>query len=107
MTEETSFLSYLLSGSTVLLLLAAFYIGRALWMVRREWPQCATDTKILYLLVAPVLTLAVDVLEVTDRLFWSRNRDKPATRAKTASAAPSYRRDSALRSNDPVMRSNG
>jgi hypothetical protein len=51
--------------------LAVFYVARSLWMVRREWQACRADTKILYLLVAPPLTLAVDLLEITDRLFWS------------------------------------
>ncbi len=74
MSEETTNLPFLLSGSMLILALAAFYVGRALWIVRHEWRQCRTDTKILYLLVAPLLTLAVDVLELTDRLFWSRQR---------------------------------
>lgn len=59
----------------LLLALVVFYVGRALWIVRHEWRQCRADTKILYLLVAPPLTLAVDVLALTDRLFWSRKRD--------------------------------
>ena len=74
MTEETTSSISFLSGSTLVLVLAlalvAFYVGRALWIARREWPECRTDTKVLYLLVAPPLTLAVDLLTVTDRLFW-------------------------------------
>lgn len=72
MTDETTNLSFLLSSSTLLLVLVAFYVGRALWIARREWSACRSDTKLLYLLVAPPLTLAVDILELTDRLFWSR-----------------------------------
>ncbi|HYD16138.1 MAG TPA: hypothetical protein VEA77_07035 [Hyphomicrobium sp.] len=111
MTEDSTGLSFLLSGSTILLALAAFYVGRALWIARREWSQCGTDTKILYLLVAPVLTLAVDILEVTDRLFWSRRTGKtnPSVRssamaikqahAKPALATMRMRSKHALRSN--------
>lgn len=82
-TEETTetTLPFLLSGTTLILALAAFYVGRSLWIARREWPQCATDTKILYLLVAPLLTLAVDILEFTDRLFWSRKGKLQPARA--------------------------
>lgn len=81
--EEPTDFTFLLSGSTLILVLIAFYVGRALWIARRELPQCRTDTKVLYLLVAPPLTLAVDLLSVTDRLFWSGTR-KPvrATRAQ-------------------------
>ncbi len=70
-TEEATDFTFLISGSTLLLALFAFYIGRALWIARREWPECRTDTKMLYLLVAPPLTLAVDLLAFTDRLFWN------------------------------------
>lgn len=72
MAEETTDFPFLLSGTTLIFVLAAFYVGRALWIARREWAQCSLDTKILYLLVAPPLTFAVDILEFTDRLFWSR-----------------------------------
>ncbi len=99
--DETTSLPYLLSGSTLILVLAAFYVGRSLWIARREWPQCSTDTKVLYLLVAPLLTLAVDVLEVTDRLFWSGRKGKPQV-AKRMVKAPlgviPLRPKSALRS---------
>jgi hypothetical protein len=83
-----------------MLVLAAFYVGRALWIARREWPRCSTDTKILYLLVAPALTLAVDLLEFTDRLFWSgRGKPTPARRPKPkpAPAMTRLRTKSALR----------
>jgi hypothetical protein len=94
-------LPLLLSGSTLLMALAAFYVGRSLWIARREWPQCRTDTKVLYLLVAPLLTLAVDVLAFTDRLFWSgkatRPHPKPAL-AKPALARVQLRPNSATHS---------
>ncbi len=78
MAEETTGFPLLLSGTTFILALVVVYVARALWIARREWGACRTDTKILYLLVAPLLTLAVDLLEVTDRLFWSR---REATRS--------------------------
>lgn len=90
-TDETNGLNYLLSGSTFFLALAAFYVGRSLWIARREWRDCAADTKVLYLLVAPPLTLAVDVLEVTDRLLWSRWNDKAKTMRRQPRAARTYR----------------
>lgn len=82
MTEETANSTFLLSGSTLILALVAFYVGRALWIARRELPACRTDTKVLYLLVAPPLTLAVDLLSFTDRLFWSGERKVAAARAQ-------------------------
>lgn len=102
--DETTSLGFLLSGSTLILGLAAFYIGRSLWIARREWPQCGTDTKVLYLLVAPPLTLAVDVLEFTDRLFWSRKstgrraHSNPATHSRPAMASVRMRPKTAMRS---------
>ncbi|HRN83511.1 MAG TPA: hypothetical protein PK857_01720 [Hyphomicrobium sp.] len=78
MLHDTISLAYFPSGRSLLLallVLVVFYIGRALWIARHEWRQCGTDTKILYLLVAPVLTFAVDLLALTDRLFW-RGRDE-------------------------------
>jgi len=92
---ETTSLAYLLSGSTILLAVLIFYVGRALWIARREWPSCRTDTKVLYLLVAPPLTLAVDLLEVTDRMFWSRRASKvepprPVRRRSALSGKQAY-----------------
>lgn len=89
-TEETIYLALLPSGRALLfalLVLVAFYIGRSLWIARHDWRNCATDTKVLYLLVAPILTLAVDVLEFTDRLFWSRRENKRGPRSRQAAAA--------------------
>jgi hypothetical protein len=96
-TEETTDFSYLLSGSTLLLALVGFYIGRALWIARREWAHCGTDTKILYLLVAPLLTLAVDLLEFTDRLFWSYDG-----KAQPARSMATRRRTGPLHPNGPL-----
>ena len=99
MTDETSAFPFLLSTSGLLLLLATFYVGRALWIARREWPHCSADTKILYLLVAPALTLAVDLLEFTDRLFWSGlSKRLPARRAKPSMAVARLRTKQAMRS---------
>lgn len=98
-TEDTTSFSFLLSSSTLILALAAFYVGRSLWIARREWSQCGTDTKILYLLVAPILTLAVDLLELTDRLFWSRKRGaQPARSRGPARGVGSLRHKVAMRS---------
>lgn len=100
MIEETTRLLYLLSGTTLFLALVAFYVGRSLWIARREWRHCSTDTKVLYLLVAPALTLAVDILELTDRLFWSRKANARDVRSKPLLA------DARLRPK-PVLRSDG
>jgi len=88
-TEETTTSISFLSGSTIVLVLAlalvAFYVGRALWIARREWPECRTDTKVLYLLIAPPLTFAVDLLTATDRIFWSTSGStKRAPRSRSA-----------------------
>lgn len=116
-TDETSAISFLLSGWVLLVALVAFYVGRSLWIARREWPECATDTKVLYLIVAPPLTLAVDVLEVTDRMFWRRSaRRAQARRAGShrgqqrdmqLARAQSPRAASARMTSKPAMRSNG
>lgn len=75
-------LAALPSGRAILLAvltLFVFYVARSLWIARHEWKNCGPDTKLLYLLVAPALTFAVDILEFTDRLFWS-GQEKPAPR---------------------------
>ncbi|WP_439541477.1 hypothetical protein [Hyphomicrobium sp.] len=99
-------------------------MARSFWIARREWPECATDTKVLYLMVAPPLTLAVDVLQVTDRLFWRRaarkaasraallrripQREQQRTRVQAASARPaSVRHEAAQLSAKHALRSNG
>lgn len=77
-TYDTINLAVLPSGRAfllALLVLIVFYVGRSLWIARHDWRNCGTDTKVLYLLIAPALTLAVDLLEVTDRLFWSGRKD--------------------------------
>lgn len=96
-TEETTDLTFLLSGSTLILALIVFYVGRALWIARRELPECRTDTKVLYLLVAPPLTLAVDLLSFTDRLFWSGTR-KPVRTPARARGVRQLRPKMAMRS---------
>jgi hypothetical protein len=96
--ETTTSLSLLLSGSTLLIALVAFYIGRSLWIARDAWPQCRTDTKVLYLLVAPVLTFAVDLLAFTDRLFWSGTPTRSQSSPRAKAALVQLRPKSALRS---------
>ncbi len=89
-TDETIKLALLPSGRAILfalLVLVAIYVGRSLWIARHDWRNCGTDTKVLYLLVAPILTLAVDLLEFTDRLFWSRRQKKHASRSRQAATA--------------------
>lgn len=89
-TYETINLAVLPSGRAILLavmVLIVFYIGRSLWIARHDWRNCGTDTKILYLLVAPILTFAVDLLELTDRLFWSRREEKPRRRSNGTATA--------------------
>lgn len=103
--EETTNVSFLFSGSILLLALIAFYIGRALWIVRHEWSQCRADTKLLYLLVAPLLTFGVDILEFTDRLFWSR-REKELGRTGQEGRRPAPRKLRTLRA-ETAMRSDG
>lgn len=90
MLHDTISLAFFPSGRTVLLALLAlivFYVGRALWIARHEWRHCGTDTKILYLLVAPILTLAVDLLALTDRLFWKGRDEKPGRRRSDEAGA--------------------
>ncbi len=100
MTEETTGFPFLLSGTTLILALAAFYVGRALWIARREWALCTMDTKVLYLLVAPILTFAVDLLEITDRLFWSRRGkiQQPVRSGRAQRRVGPLRPETALRS---------
>ncbi|HEX2841412.1 hypothetical protein [Hyphomicrobium sp.] len=72
----------LTSVSYALVAVHATYVIRSVWIARKELRDCAWDTKVLYLIVAPVLTLAVDLLEATDRLFWA-----PAQRPATGSVS--------------------
>ncbi len=98
MTDDTSNFSLLLSGTTALLALAAFYVGRSLWIARRELPGCRMDTKILYLLVAPPLTLAVDILAFTDKLFWSSTTRLRPLHRKRVAVVTRFRPKTAFRS---------
>jgi hypothetical protein len=98
-TEETTDYTFLLSGSTLILAVIAFYVGRALWIARRELPECSADTKVLYLLVAPPLTLAVDLLSFTDRLFWAGARQAPAPARVQARGLRQLRPKTDMRSN--------
>ncbi|HEX2843400.1 hypothetical protein [Hyphomicrobium sp.] len=98
MTDDATNFSLLLSGTTLLAALAAFYMGRSIWIARRELPGCRLDTKVLYLLVAPPLTLAVDILQFTDKLLWSNTAPLQALHRKRVAVVPRLRAKSALRS---------
>ena len=54
-------------------MLPAVWIGytlRTWWVARSRWGQFPPDTKAFYLIVAPPLTIALDLLMLTDRLFY-------------------------------------
>lgn len=54
------------------------------WVVAREsWDQFSADTKAFYLLVAPPLTFALDLLVLTDRLFYWPRDGRRRTRGDT------------------------
>jgi hypothetical protein len=50
------------------------YTAKALWAARKEWMAFPPDTKAFYLLVAPPLSLALDVLLISDRLLYHPRR---------------------------------
>lgn len=64
-------LTTLLSISFIIPAVWLGYTLRAWWSARREFPQLPPDVKVFYLLLAPPLTLALDALMITDRLFYS------------------------------------
>lgn len=79
------------------------YTVRAWWVARGEWQAFNSETKAFYLLVAPPLTLALDVFLLTDRLFyWPRAslalpaRWRPANRALAIIAAVALVSDAAV-----------
>ncbi len=47
------------------------YIVRAVWAARRQWREYPPDTKAFYILVAPLLTLALDLFVLSDRLLYA------------------------------------
>ena len=47
------------------------YTAKAWWVARHNWCQYSSDTKAFYLIVAPPLTLALDLLMITDKVFYS------------------------------------
>lgn len=51
-------------------LLYLTYIARSLWIARSALVKSGWDTIALYVAVAPILTLGVDVLTVSDRIFY-------------------------------------
>lgn len=60
------------------------YTGKAWWVARHEFSRLPGDAKLFYLLVAPPLTLALDVLFFTDRLFYRPTAPTDLRRAPTA-----------------------
>ena len=75
-------LTTVLSMTWIVLAIWFAYTARALWTVRSQWSHLTDDTKAFFLMVAPPLTLALDLLMITDRLFYSpeRNRRQPRER---------------------------
>jgi hypothetical protein len=108
-TDGATSFPILLSGWALIVALIGFYVGRSLWIARREWSECATDTKVLYLMVAPPLTLAVDLLQATDRLFWRRAARKAALETSRGHQRARVRptRPAARVSAKPALRTNG
>jgi len=96
-TDEPTSFSYLVLGAALVGALAGSYAARAVVLARNDWPTWRTDTKLLYLLVAPILTFAVDLLQITDRLLWRRpspvppRRDGQALKRRSAPAPASQR----------------
>ncbi len=68
---EIEMLTTLLSMTFLLPAVWLAYTVRAYWVARDEWKAFSPDTKAFYLMVAPPLTLAVDLVMLTDRIFYS------------------------------------
>jgi hypothetical protein len=47
------------------------YTAKAWWVARHNWSQFSSDTKAFYLIVTPPLALALDLLMITDKMFYS------------------------------------
>ena len=60
----------LLSLTFVIPVVWLAYTARAWWAARGEWERFSSDTKAFYLLVAPPITLSLDLFLFTDRLFY-------------------------------------
>lgn len=50
------------------------YAVRAWWVARGEFAQLPLDTKAFYVLVTPPLSLALDLIMLSDKLFYSPGR---------------------------------
>lgn len=50
------------------------YTARVLLIARNDWGAFSPDTKAFYLLVAPPMSLATDIVLLSDRLFYSTPR---------------------------------
>lgn len=56
------------------------YTARAWFSARKVWAQLTSDAKAFYLLVAPPITMVLDVVLLADRLFyWPSNHGRRQT----------------------------
>ena len=46
------------------------YTFRAWWVTRQDWHSFSPDVRAFYLLVAPPLAFALDLVMLSDRLFY-------------------------------------
>jgi hypothetical protein len=60
----------LLSFSVLMPVLWIGYTFRAWWNARQNWNSYPADTKAFFLVVAPPIMFAMDLILVTDRLFY-------------------------------------
>lgn len=66
------------------------YTVKARWTARRQWTFLPLDVKAFYLLVTPPLGLAVDVLLLLDRLFYSPKTPKSHCRKDVVKSAIAF-----------------
>lgn len=60
-----------LSLAWVLPVIWLVYTVRAVWAARRQWKKYSPDTKAFYILFAPLLTFALDLFVVSDKVFYA------------------------------------
>jgi hypothetical protein len=63
------------------------YTIRSWWVARSQWKEFSLDTKAFYLLVTPLFTIVLDLLLLTDKVFYSfwhaaKSRVDPASKAR-------------------------
>ena len=96
-----SMLTTLLLMTCIVLAIWFAYTARALWTVRSQWSHLTADTKAYFLMVAPPLTLALDLLMITDRLFYSperKRRQPPSARSCEVAIGNGLKQRTKLRS---------